>query len=160
MKDGLTTSEKGAYILIIRVPKLSRMRIGCLGKINFKRGFYAYVGSALNGLKPRIERHLSDKKRVRWHVDYLIESSKIVEVIYGISPKRKECEIENYLARELDSIEKFGSSDCNCKGHLFYSKSLPKLRKSIFKAFGESNLNPVNIKINNNGHGSFDRHAV
>jgi len=45
---------KGTYTLLIKVPKNIEVRIGRLGKINFNRGFYAYVGSALNCLEKRI----------------------------------------------------------------------------------------------------------
>jgi len=161
MKSGLITSEKGVYVLIIRVPKQSRIKIGFLGKIIFRRGFYAYVGSALNGLRPRIERHLNNRKRIRWHIDYLLGSSGIIELIYGISLKREECKISSYLTEELDYIKRFGSSDCKCGSHLFYSDSLPELRKSVLKAFKESDLKPADIKINNrNGPRSIDREGM
>ena len=42
--------------------KEGKIRIGSLGKITFKKGFYAYVGSAMNNLEKRVQRHLRKKK--------------------------------------------------------------------------------------------------
>jgi len=36
---------KGIYILLIRISKNIQVKIGSLGKINFNKGIYAYVGS-------------------------------------------------------------------------------------------------------------------
>ena len=49
---------KGIYVLIIELPKSADIRVGKLGIIKFQKGFYAYAGSALNGLSQRIEMHL------------------------------------------------------------------------------------------------------
>ena len=48
--------------MIINVRKDIKERIGALGKINFKKGKYVYVGSAQNNLEKRIARHLSKDK--------------------------------------------------------------------------------------------------
>ncbi|NOQ37998.1 DUF123 domain-containing protein, partial [archaeon] len=65
---------KGVYVLIVKVDKDIQEKIGALGKIRFCRGTYAYVGSAQNGLEKRIARHLSKKKSLFWHIDYLLNS--------------------------------------------------------------------------------------
>lgn len=36
----------GIYILLIEIDKNIQIEIGSLGKINFDKGVYAYVGSA------------------------------------------------------------------------------------------------------------------
>ncbi len=43
------------------------------------------VGRALNGLEERINRHLRRNKRDSWHIDYLLEYSKILGIIYLIT---------------------------------------------------------------------------
>jgi len=50
----------GVYVLLIWVKK-RKIRIGKLGPLEFARGFYFYVGRALNGLEKRIKRHLEEK---------------------------------------------------------------------------------------------------
>ncbi|HDJ96588.1 MAG TPA: GIY-YIG nuclease family protein, partial [Candidatus Aenigmarchaeota archaeon] len=42
---------KGSYILFLEVKKSIEVNVGSLGKIKFKRGIYAYVGSAMNGIE-------------------------------------------------------------------------------------------------------------
>ncbi len=111
---------KGSYVLIIRIPKKREIRSGKLGRVEFMQGFYAYVGSAMNRLESRIRRHLSREKTNFWHIDYLLDNARIVDVIIVESSKRIECRIAGNLANEFRPVSKFGSSDCKCNGHLFY----------------------------------------
>jgi Uri superfamily endonuclease len=56
---------KGTYILLIKLLKNQAIAIGKLGNLTFENGYYAYIGSALNGLENRIDRHLkSNKKKI------------------------------------------------------------------------------------------------
>ena len=55
---------KGVYLLLLQLDNSQQISIGRLGVQHFAKGFYAYVGSALNGIEPRVNRHISnDKKR-------------------------------------------------------------------------------------------------
>ncbi|AIC15166.1 GIY-YIG nuclease family protein [Nitrososphaera viennensis] len=66
---------KGVYVLLMHIGRPAIARTGSLGRLHFEKGVYAYVGSALNGLEPRISRHLSKRKEnMHWHIDYLIGS--------------------------------------------------------------------------------------
>ena len=56
--------DKGNYCLLIHMKKDSKIKIGAKGFIFFKKGYYVYVGSALNTLSKRIERHLSIDKKI------------------------------------------------------------------------------------------------
>ena len=137
---------KGTYCLIIKINKNIKARIGALGKISFKKGYYIYVGSALNNLEKRISRHLRKKKKKFWHIDYLLENKnvKIVEIIYKVSNKKEECRIAKKLIKIGKPIENFGSSDCKCKSHLFKIKSeIKNLDKRIGK-----NVRKYNKKMN------------
>lgn len=82
---------KGIYVLFIFVKRDTLIKVGALGKIKFRRGTYAYVGSAQNGLKKRVTRHLRKKKRKFWHIDYLLEQkdSSIEEIFYQQAPKKE-----------------------------------------------------------------------
>ncbi len=130
---------KGSYILIIELKKNKNIRVGKLGEINFMKGFYAYVGSALNNLEKRIERHLKKDKKLRWHIDYLLKHAEIKEIYYRENIFKEECNIASYF-NSLKFIEKFGSSDCKCKSHLFYSENVEDFKKIINK-LGMKHLN-------------------
>jgi len=107
--------------LLISVNKNIILQIGALGKLSFKKGNYVYVGSAMNNLEKRIQRHLCSKKKIFWHIDYLLSDKnvKIKKVFYKESTKKEECEIAKKVAKEGVAVEKFGCSDCKCKSHLF-----------------------------------------
>ena len=108
---------KGVYILIIKVNKNLRLKVGSLGKINFGKGVYVYIGTAQNNLEKRIARHKSKKKKTFWHIDYLLnnKSSEIKRVFFKKAGKKEECITANkFLKKELP-ILKFGCSDCKCR---------------------------------------------
>ena len=109
------------YILWIAVNKDIKICVGSLGKIHFKRGYYLYVGSAKRGIKARIKRHLSKNKKIFWHIDYLFSSNKVKIKNIWISVEKQECRIAKGLRQKgYDFVDKFGSSDCQCKSHLFF----------------------------------------
>ena len=120
---------KGSYILIIQIKKDIKVKIGKLGILFFKKGYYAYVGSAMNGLEGRIRHHLRHNKKMHWHIDYLLAKAEIKEIWY--KEGGKECEIAGELS--FPSIQNFGCSDCKCKSHLFYApyKNLLKAIKKM-----------------------------
>lgn len=111
---------KGSYVLIIENKKDQTIQVGKLGKIFFKKGFYAYVGSALNGLEQRINRHLRVNKKIHWHIDYLLSKTKVVDIFFIENKIKEECKIADNFKQKLKFIPKFGCSDCNCNSHLFY----------------------------------------
>jgi len=111
---------KGSYLLVLEIKENKIIRIGKLGKIVFNKGFYVYVGSALNGLEQRIQRHVRESKKIHWHIDYLLQNAKIVSIFYKENEFKEECIISKTLDGELQSICGFGCSDCNCKSHLFH----------------------------------------
>lgn len=111
---------KGAYILIIRLDRERTIRVG-KRRINFRKGFYCYVGSAMNSIEKRIERHKRKNKKMHWHIDYLLKHSRIVGVKMFKSRTRNECRISKQIAKKADrSVDGFGCSDCKCKSHLHY----------------------------------------
>jgi Uri superfamily endonuclease len=122
--------KQGIYTLIIDVSLPVRIEIGKLGCTNFTEGFYAYTGSALGktmNLKVRISRHLSQEKKRRWHIDYLLSSNAVAikVIVYMKTSLEKECHIAKsieQLAEVKVPIKGFGSSDCQygCAAHLHY----------------------------------------
>ena len=113
----------GTYLLVMTLPNDASVMVGKRGVINFKKGSYAYVGSALNGLDQRINRHLRNDKKIHWHIDYLLPYTEIVDIFYKENNKREECKIARLLERNFTNIPSFGCSDCCCKSHLFYGFS-------------------------------------
>ena len=111
---------KGCYCLIMKIEEKREIKIAKkLGKIRFEKGFYVYVGSAMNSLEARLKRHLSNEKKMHWHIDYLLKKAEIVDIIYNKN-KKVECELSQYLSSKTTGIKDFGCSDCECESHLYY----------------------------------------
>ena len=113
----------GTYVLLIKLSRRCRLRIGALGMIEFLPGFYAYVGSAMGGLEARIARHLRPigRKRLHWHIDYFLVAGVALAVFVKTDSQRLECLTACALGEEFVGIACFGCSDCRCQSHLFYS---------------------------------------
>lgn len=127
---------KGCYCLVIRLDETTEIRIGKkLGKIKFNKGHYVYVGSAMNSLISRIKRHLSDEKKLHWHIDYFLKYSQITEVIYNRSNRKIECDLSQYIASKTSGIRNFGCSDCDCESHLYYFKTKKEAIECVKDAY-------------------------
>jgi len=130
---------KGSYILVVFIQKNIELIIGVLGKINFYKGFYFYIGSAMGNFRStnlinRVKRHISPSecKKIHWHIDYLLDSTytSIFCIFLIPSLQNLECLIANEFLNIADShISKFGSSDCHCESHLLYFKDFKSLKK-------------------------------
>lgn len=120
------------YILILKLNENLSIEIGKFGNINFKKGFYIYIGSGKRNIKKRVERHIKKEKKAHWHIDYLtINKNFSINEIYFID-KIKECEVaEIFMKNNIAYIKNFGSSDCKCKSHLFYFENLKSLKSNI-----------------------------
>jgi len=133
------------YVLWVVLDKDIKIYVGSLEKLTFRRGIYLYIGSAKRGLKARIERHLSRKKNIFWHIDYLLSSNQAKIKNIWINGKLKECQIARRIQRKgYDFMNKFGSSDCNCPSHLFFiNKGARKvqdlLKKKGFVKYADKN---------------------
>jgi Uri superfamily endonuclease len=115
-------SLKGIYVLIIHLENNITVNIGALGKRTFKKGMYAYVGSAQKNLEQRVQRHLRKEKKKFWHIDYLLDSNaaRIVKVLHKQASKAEECRLANDLSLTSEPVIGFGCSDCHCKSHFFH----------------------------------------
>jgi len=99
------------------------IQIGKLGEFTFARGYYVYVGSAKRNIQARINRHIQVEKKKRWHLDYLRPYLQIEEV-QTYSGEEGECQLFTRLQEKNGGTipaKGFGSSDCHCLSHLFYS---------------------------------------
>lgn len=123
----ITTTMKPlqSYQLFIRVHKGCDIRIGKLGAFHFPAGFYIYSGSAKRNIEARIKRHLSRDKKLRWHIDYLLNHPE-AEVYDSKMFARDECTLNQKVRGEIIA-RGFGASDCRnqCGSHLIYTGKQP-----------------------------------
>ncbi|MCX7793893.1 MAG: DNA/RNA nuclease SfsA [Thermodesulfovibrionales bacterium] len=112
--------DRGSYILYGKLTRDRFFKIGKLGKINFKKGYYLYIGSAMNSLSARLRRHMNKHKRMRWHIDYLVPGLDDLKTIAFRSSESLECLLADELKRISRPVGRFGSSDCGCEGHLYW----------------------------------------
>ncbi len=130
---------KVTYIVVINLLENSKIKIGSLGEIDFVKGYYLYIGSAMGNrgsttLENRVKRHISKQKnkKIFWHIDYLLTNKKcVITHIYLIpSLNRLECIIAKEISEISDNIIKdFGSTDCDCLSHLYYFEMFLGLTK-------------------------------
>ncbi|MBY7142562.1 GIY-YIG nuclease family protein [Virgibacillus sp. NKC19-3] len=102
---------------------IEAVTIGKLGQFHFPKGYYVYVGSAKRNIRSRVDRHLQVDKKKRWHIDYLRPYLQI-QAVQTYSGVEGECELFQRLVQENGGtmpVKGFGSSDCRCFSHLFYS---------------------------------------
>jgi Uri superfamily endonuclease len=121
------TSEPGCYSLIINLKQKKKIRVGKLGVALFPKGTYVYTGSAMNGLGARLRRHMSRKKKLHWHIDYLLAlpEARIEKILCYPPAPDQECRQNQRIAAlpgALVILKNFGASDCksSCSSHLFF----------------------------------------
>jgi Uri superfamily endonuclease len=137
--------QKGVYTLLLYLSRGTLIQVGKLGFYNFRRGYYAYTGSALGkaatSLPKRVTRHLKRFKQKRhWHIDFLLANRNvtIVSVVMAQTDTKQECLLNQKLRQTTHAsvpVKNFGSSDCKglCEAHLLY--------------FGEKNILPTILAI-------------
>ncbi|NJD76869.1 MAG: GIY-YIG nuclease family protein [Candidatus Methanoperedens sp.] len=117
---------KGVYVLILRLDNEKDIKIGKLGRLHFRRGYYSYVGSAMgSGGEKRITRHFNvahGKNTTRkWHIDYLLPHTKVICAVFSPTDDDLECVIARILGEYSEALMGFGCSDCSCESHLFFT---------------------------------------
>jgi sugar fermentation stimulation protein A len=119
-------NNRGTYALVVFLPRPQTIGVGALGIFKFPRGYYVYIGSALNGLSARIARHKRREKKRFWHVDYFLEHARVVDVWTHAGAAQLECRwARTALALPNARViaPRFGASDCKCAAHLVYLAS-------------------------------------
>jgi Uri superfamily endonuclease len=117
---------KGVYVLIIRLNVTKDICVGKLGELHFRRGYYAYVGSAQgSGGEKRVTRHFNvahGKNATRkWHIDYLLPHSELICAVFSPTDEAIECVVARLLGKISSAVPGFGCSDCSCESHFFYT---------------------------------------
>jgi len=121
--DSREPGDAGVYAVVFHLdgdPKV--VSIGALGDLEFAPGYYAYVGSALSGLRSRIGRHLdSGPKNLHWHIDYLAHHTRPVRTYAWLTHEKLECRLSDTVRNMAEySVHGFGASDCDCASHLHF----------------------------------------
>jgi sugar fermentation stimulation protein A len=127
--------DSGLYLLILKLKRRCRLTVGSLGEIRFESGWYVYVGSGKRNLSARIARHHRRRKKLHWHIDYLlacVEPGDITSL-----PIRSRQALECRLARAVGALAAgstrgFGCSDCSCPSHLFRFDHDPLSNRGFF----------------------------
>jgi sugar fermentation stimulation protein A len=118
--------DRGSYLLILKLEKTKQIEIGRLDSVQFREGYYLYVGSAMRNLSARIARHCRKRKKLHWHIDFLGQEADEVVPLPIRSSQRQECEIADaFLSILQPGPDGFGSSDCQCLTHLFWHPTNP-----------------------------------
>lgn len=120
-------SQPGCYSLIISLKRKKTVRVGKLGVALFHKGTYVYTGSAMGGLAARLKRHLTRKKKIRWHIDHLLKlpEAGVDKVIVYPPAANQECRQNQRIAALPGAIvvlQRFGATDCRsgCASHLLF----------------------------------------
>ena len=114
-------ADRGAYALVLRLARGTRLDIATLGRPVLPAGLYLYAGSAWGpgGIRARAGRHLRRPKARVWHIDHLTAVAA-VEWVAAFTGTR-ECEIADFVVARGAHVPilGFGASDCrNCEAHL------------------------------------------
>lgn len=115
-------AARGNYVLLIRVLNEETISVGRLGQRTFSAGYYAYIGSAMRGFYARFRHYFNPEAKVHWHIDYLLQKAAINGIMLLPSQDQRECVISSMLREELEIIPGFGSSDCRCTSHLYFTR--------------------------------------
>jgi Uri superfamily endonuclease len=106
------------------LPEDKEITVGKLGTFLFPKVLYVYVGSAKRNIKNRVERHIRLEKKYLCHFNYIRPHMKIIDA-QMYPGKEGECGLFVRLREEAKgeiTVRGFGSSDCRCPAHLFFSR--------------------------------------
>jgi Uri superfamily endonuclease len=122
--------QPGSYLLMLKLAAAREIQVGRLAVIGFRRGWYAYAGSAFGpgGLAGRLRHHLRPVQKRHWHIDYLRDHAEVMEVWMAPGPPNREHEWAQILARKPGAgkwVRRFGCSGCRCPSHLLYFECRP-----------------------------------
>ena len=134
--SAILPNQPGTYAVILHVPRMKKISIGVLGEWMIETGYYAYIGSAFGpgGLRGRLGHHVQSRghAKAHWHIDYLRSIAEIDEIWWTDDAIKREHGWAFIFHEQMDTetpIKGFGSSDCACVSHLFYSHRKPNIRR-------------------------------
>ncbi len=144
--------DSGLYQLAISLPGRTLLTPGRLGTFELAGGLYVYTGIARRNLRARLARHARKDKRLRWHVDYLLQYGIIKRIFIYPVETFTECELSLLILETLEGeipIPRFGASDCRCRGHLVkcpVGKGVREMEKAVSRVGGSYSVGPEDFK--------------
>lgn len=131
----LVRENRGCYLLVLHRKRSGTCTVGQLGTIDVPEGYYVYTGSAKKNLSSRVSRHLHKRKKIHWHIDYLVQSADKVKAYPVYTQNDLECAIAGMISKISDAdVPGFGCSDCSCRSHLFYFAENPAENRNFTDA--------------------------
>ena len=123
-------TRQGTYALVFSCPTPFQAVAGKLGPVFLSSGYWIYVGSAFGpgGLRSRLSHHLKPSRRPHWHLDYIKNTLRAVEIWITTDPVKREHDwagIFSTLNGASRPIEGFGATDCTCRSHLIHLPRRP-----------------------------------
>ncbi|WP_456368596.1 GIY-YIG nuclease family protein [Thermococcus sp.] len=115
---------KGSYLLVIWLDEDKMIRTKAR-EFSLRRGYYVYVGSAMNSLEGRVRRHFSPKKKLHWHIDYLLKEAELLEAYLIPNEKRLEETLSLEISKIAEPVVGFGASDVSVGTNLYHFSRKP-----------------------------------
>jgi len=109
---------KGSYFLVMRLDGDRTIKTKAR-EFSLRKGYYVYVGSAMNSLEKRVERHFSREKRFHWHIDYLLKEAKLLRAYLIPSDVRLEEALSLEVSRHGEPVNGFGAGDVKLTTNLY-----------------------------------------
>jgi sugar fermentation stimulation protein A len=119
----LVDEDRGVYLLVVERHEECVRRVGALGELRLPAGYYVYIGSAMRGLRARVERHKRRRKSVHWHIDSITVDADRVRALPIYTGNDLECALATRIRNVAtksggEAVTGFGCSDCRCESHL------------------------------------------
>ncbi|BAD85218.1 hypothetical protein, conserved, DUF123 family [Thermococcus kodakarensis KOD1] len=115
---------KGSYFLVILLENDKVIRTKAR-EFPLKAGYYVYVGSAMNSLEKRVERHFREDKKLHWHIDYLLKEAELLRAYLIPSEERLEERLSLEVSKFGEPVEGFGAGDVRVSTNLYRFEEEP-----------------------------------
>jgi len=114
--------NKGSYLILLFLKEPEE--ISTRGKAwSLETGYYLYIGSAMKSLSERVKRHLVERKKRHWHIDFLREKAEVVAVLLLPSEHRREEQLSRFVSNYGKQVPGFGATDCKTDSNLYKLES-------------------------------------
>ncbi len=148
---------KGSYFLVIRVDTDGEVKTK--GRVFLiRKGYYVYVGSAMNSLERRVARHFRNEKKLHWHIDYLLRGAELLRAYLIPSEKRLEEQLSLEVLKYGEPVGGFGAGDVRVSTNLYRFDEMPdEILIGILKHLG---LRWIKVKSLDEVIGSGEKNEV
>jgi Uri superfamily endonuclease len=127
---------KGSYFLVIRLEEGKAVKTKGR-EFQLEKGYYVYVGSAMNSLEKRVARHFSREKKLHWHIDFLLKDAELLRAYMVPSEERLEETLSLEVAKHGEPVEGFGAGDVRVSTNLYRFNDEPdEVLQDILKKLG------------------------